>query len=47
MEKSLETALVDSKVGWSSVSRNHQGGTVIVSQVDGDSDMAPTFGRRV
>ena len=41
MEKALETAWVDPQVGWGRASGNHQGGANGVSQVDGDSDIAP------
>ena len=42
MEKSLEAAWVDLKVGWGRASENHQGEVNRVSQVDGISDRAPT-----
>ena len=39
MEKSLEAAWVDLKVGWGRASENHQGEANSVSQDDGVSDM--------
>ena len=41
MEKSLEVAWVGPQVESGGVSGNHQGGANSVSQVDGDSDIAP------
>ena len=41
MEKALETGWMGPKVGWGRASGNHQGGANGVSQVDGDSDIAP------
>ena len=41
MEKIQGTAWMGQKIGWRRASGNHQGGANIVSQVDGDSDMAP------
>ena len=43
MEKLLETAQVWLKVGWGRASGNHQGGANSVSQINGDSDVVPTF----
>ena len=42
MEKALEIAWVGPQVGWGVVSGNHQGKANGVSQVEEDSDMAPT-----
>ena len=44
MEKSLETAWMGLKVGWSRASSNHQGGANSVNQVDGFSHIASTAG---
>ena len=40
MEKLLHMFLVDLKIGWGSISRNHQGEVNAIIQVDGDSDLA-------
>ena len=42
--KATENSLGEPQIGWSGASRNHQGEANSVSQVDGDSDMAPTGG---
>ena len=42
MEKPLETAWVDPKVGWGMAPGNHQSGENSVSQSDGISDMVTT-----
>ena len=41
MEKPLKTACVGSKAALGGVSRNYQGKVNSISQVEGDSDMAP------
>lgn len=47
MEKLLEAAWVGLKVGEGRASGNHQSRVYGVSQVDGDSELAPTYAYRL